>query len=277
LTTRRRLTAAGLTAAVAVTVMDATPAAAGPASIRLQGDAARAAEPDSMRVPYRAAVWHADPARVLPAAWPWQHILVYSLAGALAIAIAWAASWWWRRTRPAPWRRGPYIWVVFLLALLAVAVPVGAAVALLGARLTGNAGTDVPGTVDHGWTGQRRELTLGVPASDGAVEFTVYRVDCTGGGARACRAIVAVRNVSDRPQPWAAELQRLYISDTVWTSADPLAGATANGGMDVFRDPLVPGQRLLATLVFPLPTGAAPTRLELREGAFARGVYLRLP
>jgi hypothetical protein len=232
------------------------------------------AEVGSTRVLDCAAVPDARPSRGAVAAWPWRQIVSYTLVSALAVGVVWAAHRRRRHTHPGTATREPYAWVVFLLAVLALAVPLAVAVAVLAPRMPGASGVGARGVDGGGWTGPHRPLELGVPATDGAVQFTVYRLTCTGTGARTCTAIVALRNVGATPQSWAAQLQRLYTSDTAWVGADPTAGVSANGGADVFKDPIGPRQRLVATLVFPLPSGAAPTRLELREGVFARGVYL---
>jgi hypothetical protein len=223
------------------------------------------------------AVPRPTPRRGVVAAWPWRQILSYALIGALAIGVIRVVHRRWRHNHPTQRTREPYAWVVLLLAVLALVAPLVVAVAVLAPRVTGAGGAGSRGVNGGGWTGQHRALERGVPTADGGVQFTVYRLDCTGADARTCNAVVALRNISGMPQSWAAQLQRLYTSDSAWVGADPAASATANGGADVFKDPIGPGQRLVATLVFPTPAGAAPKRLELREGVFSRGVYLPLP
>ena len=246
---------------------------------------------NSARVFDCAAVRHSAAAGDAGRSGSWRGIVPYALLTALAVALVWAARRRWRRARRAratdsrPGDSGEpdarKVALVALLALLALAVPATVAVAVLVPRLTaaadrGGGGTGAAHTGQGGWTGPHHELERGTPAGDGAVEFTVFRMDCPGAGARACRAVVALRNTSGQPQSWTAGLQRLYTGGGDWVTADPAAGAAANGGADVFLYPVKPGQRILATLVFRVPAEAQPTRLELREGVFARGVYLPL-
>jgi len=128
----------------------------------------------------------------------------------------------------------------------------------------------------HGWTGSRAEATLASPVSDGAAEFTVYSATCTTAKVTTCEVNASIGAPGSAPVQIFRSMQRVYTSETTWVEPDPGATAQANGGLDVFAGQLDPGTRRLVALRFTLPAGAQPVRLELHEGAFARGVYLDL-
>jgi hypothetical protein len=160
-----------------------------------------------------------------------------------------------------------------------------ALVALLGLTILGfalvsrgvnGAVRSVAGPNGGGWSGTRTGLKLGAAGSDGTLEFTVFQAYCTTAKATTCTVDAQLHNTTDTPQFVYAGMQRVYTSDTEWVTPDPAATAQLNGGLDAFVDPLPPGGRRLVAMRFALPPGAAATRVELREGAFARGVYLDL-
>jgi hypothetical protein len=67
-------------------------------------------------------------------------------------------------------------------------------------------------------------------------------------------------------------MQRIYLPNGTWVSADGDATRAANGGRDQFQAPVPAGDRRLATLAFTMPAAEPPVRLELRSGAFSAGV-----
>ena len=93
------------------------------------------------------------------------------------------------------------------------------------------------------------------------MEFTIYQIQCATG--KSCTVIAGLRNTSGQDQQFYNGMQRLYTGPGTWVTPDD-TGA--------FAQPLASGARRLVTMRFTLAAGQRPTRVELREGAFARGV-----
>jgi hypothetical protein len=135
---------------------------------------------------------------------------------------------------------------------------------------------DQPGKA-IGWSGQQTEIALGLPASSEKVEFTLYRWVCLDFDfGPQCIATVAFRNTSDAPQQWFARLQRLQYTDDSWIGADPDLSFIANGSSDLFAAPVAAGERRVASLVYRPAADKTLSRLELRDGAFSRGVAFKI-
>lgn len=128
-----------------------------------------------------------------------------------------------------------------------------------------------------GWSGEQRSIGFGLPAVSQGAEFTLYSWGCadTETGPQ-CTANVAIRNTSATLQQWFARMQRLQFADGSWIGADPQLTFAANGNSDAFTAPLAIGERRLAVLVYQPGENKKLSRLELREGAFARGVAYAL-
>jgi hypothetical protein len=110
---------------------------------------------------------------------------------------------------------------------------------------------------------------------EAAFEFTVYRLACDSEGTaktRTCLVTVDLRNASGAEELWHAGMQRIYLPNGTWVSANEDLTRNANGGRDLFTDPVTVGERRLATLAFIVPAREPPVRLELRSGAFSAGV-----
>ncbi|ASW53962.1 hypothetical protein [Plantactinospora sp. KBS50] len=71
-------------------------------------------------------------------------------------------------------------------------------------------------------------------------------------------------------------MQRLYLPDGNWVSADEAATRAANRNTDQFADPIPPGERLLVPLVFPTTGTTRPTAVELRSSVFSAGARVDL-
>jgi hypothetical protein len=212
------------------------------------------------------------PAWITGLGWWWLVLLGgLALIGFLAYKIPWSRLGHRLQVRSTESRYG------LLPALLAVMLLAGglfAGLALVGPTLTRTAANET--SHGSGWYGERSALTLGLPTSDGVVEFTIHHWNCDKDATdQWCRATVELRNVSDTEQSWFSAMQRLYLDDKVWATPDPAATLAINGGVDVFGK--VPaGVELTAPLAFRIALDAQPHRLELRENRFARGVYLNL-
>jgi hypothetical protein len=128
-----------------------------------------------------------------------------------------------------------------------------------------------------GWSGEQTQISLGLPASSDNVEFTIYRWLCTElDGGLQCMTTVAIRNTSAESRTWFARMQRLQYTDESWIEADPALTLAANGSSDQFAAPLEVGERRVAALVYRPAPDKALSRLELRDGAFARGVAFKI-
>ncbi|NUP34598.1 MAG: hypothetical protein HOU01_23245 [Streptomycetaceae bacterium] len=163
--------------------------------------------------------------------------------------------------------------LMWLPVVLGVVVLFGIAVlglALISRDVKG-AVTAVGGPNGGGWSGPRTGLDIGSSGADANVDFTVYQAYCAGGW---CTVDAAMHNKTDKSQVLYASMQRLYTSDTEWVTPNPPTTLQANGGTDPFAQPLAAGETRLMAIRFTIPMNATPTRVELREGAFARGAYL---
>ena len=172
-------------------------------------------------------------------------------------------------------RRDIASWIPVGLAALGLLAVAAVGLVALAPKMR-SAAESTQSLAGHGWTGPRAEATLASPVSDGAAEFTVYSATCTTAKVTTCDVDASIRAVGSAPVQIFRSMQRVYTSDTTWVEPDPDATTQANGGLDVFAGQLGPGTQRLVALRFTLPAGAQPQRLELHEGAFARGIYLDL-
>jgi hypothetical protein len=202
---------------------------------------------------------------------------------AMAVALVAGGVFWLVRNRGrwVPWmsklvteqRNAVAVWAS---AFAVVVISAGAFLYLTGHARSAVDLQDRPGRA-VGWSGQQTQIALGLPASSEKVEFTLYRWVCleVDSGPQ-CIATVAFRNTSDAPQQWFARLQRLQYTDETWIGADPDLSFIANGSTDLFATPVAKGERRLASLVYRPDPSKALSRLELRDGAFSRGVAFKI-
>ncbi|MCM0678548.1 hypothetical protein NCC78_28320, partial [Micromonospora phytophila] len=178
--------------------------------------------------------------------------------------------------RPAWRRRTPSVWLIVPVAVLVLTGTVGT-VAWTATREVAAIDTDSQPT-SGAWIGQGVNGAVGEPLREAAFEFTVYRVACEPGRrARRCEATVGVRNVTGERQTWHGPLQRAYLPDGNFVSADEQATRAANQGRDVFAQPMAAGSRMVLPLVFTVDGRARPKQLELRSGVFSAGVRVDVP
>ncbi|MEV0156460.1 hypothetical protein AB0H57_22415 [Micromonospora sp. NPDC050686] len=259
----------------------------------------------------------AVPAATVTAAPVWRRTPVLLAASTAALVITAGALWWWqlgRRRRatapppgPAPTRlasglpppgggalrgslypqpaapagrRGrPPVWLVVGVAAVILAGVVGAAAWTATQRVAGIDTQRQP--TGGGWVGRTVTGEVGVPLRETAFEFTVYRVACapaaTAVSDRACEATVGLRNLTPEVQTWHGQLQRAYLPDGNWVSADESATRAANRGRDVFAEPVAAGTRRVLPVVFTVNGTDPPKHLELRSGVFSAGVRVDVP
>jgi Protein kinase domain/Domain of unknown function (DUF4352) len=133
--------------------------------------------------------------------------------------------------------------------------------------------------------GRAREAAtpgLHQPARDGQFEFVVRSVRCglrrvgpelagrTPQG-RFCLVAVSVANVGTEARDFAAGQQHLFGGDGRRHSVDGTATA-ANGSPRLLLSQVNPGNRIAGTLVYDVPPGMRPARMELHDSPFSRGV-----
>jgi Domain of unknown function (DUF4352)/Protein kinase domain len=140
----------------------------------------------------------------------------------------------------------------------------------------------------EGGGGRERAAAAGVgrPARDGQFEFVVRSVRCglrrlgpelarqTPQG-RFCLVALRVANVGAEARDFAAGHQRLLGPDGSRHAVDGAATA-ANGSPRLLYSPVNPGNRIEGTLVFDVPAGMRPARIELHDSPFSRGVTVTL-
>ena len=178
--------------------------------------------------------------------------------------------------RMAPRRGRPPVWLV-VGAATAVLAGVVLAVVWTGTSRVAAIRADRQPT-SGAWVGTGAVGAVGASLRETAFEFTVYRLACAPSGTAPsrCQATVGLRNLTPQDQPWYGPLQRAYQPGGSWVPADEAATRTANGGRDLFAEPVRANQRLLVPLVFTMSGREPPTQLELRSAVFSAGVRVTL-
>lgn len=178
-----------------------------------------------------------------------------------------ATFWGLRRPRPPVWLAVGLAAALTLIVLASTTWTASTQVSEISADREPSSGA---------WVGRTAAGPVGTALRESAFEFTVYRLNCPT-GSQGCRAIVGMRNLTDRGQLWYGQLQRAYLPNGDWVSADVPATRIANAGQDPFAEPVPAGERMIIPLVF-APTGTvAPTRIELRSAVFSAGVSVDVP
>nr|MDT0663019.1 hypothetical protein [Micromonospora sp. DSM 115978] len=172
-----------------------------------------------------------------------------------------------QRVGPPPWVLVGGTAAVLVVLLAVLAGTASTRVTAVGADQRPSSGA---------WVGETTSGPVGAALRDSAFEFTVYRITCPPGTGQ-CEATVGLRNVSGHDQPWHGALQRAYLSDGNWVTLDETATLAANAGRDLFAEPVPADQKRLFPLVFAIPGGEPPTRIELRGDVFSAGVSVDVP
>jgi hypothetical protein len=180
----------------------------------------------------------------------------------------------WGQQPPQPPQRrklsGCLTFGIIVVGILAVAGIIGA--------LTGESPPETPATggIDASPETTAAPATTVAPsktklpalARDGKFEFTVTSFRCSG---TTCRVQVAVENIGDEAQTMFATNQILY--DTQGRRFEADSGASSE---QLFLAQLNPGLSAAGVIVWKVPAGFNPDRLELHDSAFSGGAEVRL-
>ncbi|MFJ3963953.1 DUF4352 domain-containing protein [Streptomyces sp. NPDC090036] len=150
--------------------------------------------------------------------------------------------------------------------------------------IAGSVGGKEPAAVPSAKAATKSEPTpgLGEPVRDGKFEFTVTRlqpgVSHVGGGAYGQDAQgqfflvhMTVRNIGDRAQIFDGSDQKLIDRNGSKYSADVGASLLIDGS-ESFLEQINPGNAVDGIVVFDIPKGADPVRIELHDSLFSGGI-----
>ena len=134
--------------------------------------------------------------------------------------------------------------------------------------------------------GDKAASQLGAPVRDGKFEFTVTKikpgvrqVGDTGFGVKAqgqfVLVSVTVENIGDEPQALFGDSQKLFDAAGREYSADSEAAIYLEDSNSLWEE-INPGNKVDGVIVFDVPKGTDPTRLELHDSLFSGGVEVTL-
>jgi hypothetical protein len=138
-----------------------------------------------------------------------------------------------------------------------------------------------------GTAGQTQEAPrIGNPVRDGKFEFTVRKVDCGKSrigsvdfGVKAqgqfCFVYMKVENIGNEAQTLDGSAQYMFGSTGQRYDADTEAAIYLDDSKTFLED-INPGNAVDGIVVFDIPEGAKPTKLELHDSAFSGGVEVEL-
>jgi hypothetical protein len=127
---------------------------------------------------------------------------------------------------------------------------------------------------------------IGEPAADGKFNFVVNGVDCsatelgdqyfgTTAQGQFCIVDVTITNTGDKAQSFFGDNATLFNAAGQEFSADTEAAIYLQDSASLYEE-INPGNTLNSKVVFDVPTGTAPTSLELHDSAFSGGVTVDL-
>jgi hypothetical protein len=157
-----------------------------------------------------------------------------------------------------------------------------------GAKNTGNTATP-PSSSAPKAAGSKKPAKhvagIGDEVRDGKFAFTVTKVkhgishvgnqylgqDAQG---QYVEVLVKVSNISNKPQTFFGSNQKLYVGKRQYDADD--AASMYLPGSKSLMEPINPGNAVAGTILFDLPVGAKPTKIELYDSAFSGGVTVAL-
>jgi hypothetical protein len=128
-----------------------------------------------------------------------------------------------------------------------------------------------------------KHATVGQPARDGQLEFTVQKMECGKtqvGGQYAnkaaqgqfCLVTVAVKNIGKEARTFSGSSQKAVGAGGVKYENDTSAEIYANTDTKTFLENINPGNQVTGLLVFDIAKDAKITSLELHDSPFSGGV-----
>lgn len=178
------------------------------------------------------------------------------------------------------WKK-PWFWILGIVVVAIVASVAG------GGSDTGTDDGDTASDTSND-SGDEAETTgIGSPAADGKFTFTVNSFECgektlgtnqftrTKAQGEFCIAEVTVENTGDESQLMDGSSQFLYIGDKQY-SADSDAIFADERAEAFFIEEINPGLSVDGIIVWDVPVGSKPDRLELHDSPFSGGVEVNL-
>jgi hypothetical protein len=86
--------------------------------------------------------------------------------------------------------------------------------------------------------------------------------------------LVNVSNISNKPQTFFGTNQKLFVGKQQYDADDGAAVFLKDSKS--LMEPINPGNAVRGTILFDLPRGAKPTKIELHDSAFSGGVTVNL-
>ena len=175
-----------------------------------------------------------------------------------------------------PFYKKPWVWIVGIIAVIVLAQAGG-----------GGDSADVAGGGESVQSDtQKQTAGIGDPVSDGQFTFTVHEFNCgetrVGKGFLAeeaqgqfCIAQMTVENTGDQGTTLDAGSQYAFI-DTKKYEAEPGIGTETAQGKSFFLENINPGNSVDGIVVWDVPKGQKPNRLELHDSLFSGGVEIEV-
>ncbi|KNX38556.1 DUF4352 domain-containing protein [Luteipulveratus halotolerans] len=134
---------------------------------------------------------------------------------------------------------------------------------------------------------EKKGAGIGSPVRDGKFEFTVTKVQSgrksVGGEFLNEKAqgqfvlvTVKVRNTGDETRALSDMNQKVFDANGKSYEANSMAGAVISNDNKVMYEDINPGNQVTGVLVFDMPVGATPAKIELHDSMFSGGVTVDL-
>ncbi|MEN9992835.1 MAG: hypothetical protein RLY83_405 [Actinomycetota bacterium] len=169
---------------------------------------------------------------------------------------------------------------------IALVLIIGISNAANGGKSSGSTDT---GSNTNTSTTEEKPATPGIgdAAVDGKFSFVVTAVKCgiksvgskylnKKAQGQFCQVSLTVENVGKEPQTMFADNQKLFDGEDREFSPDTSAMIYMKDGSDAWVKEVNPGNTLKGSLLFDLPAGAEPSKIELHDDVFSSGVTVTL-
>jgi hypothetical protein len=191
-----------------------------------------------------------------------------------------------------PFWKKPWVWLLAIVLVVILAVVANAASGSSPTNAgqsngsTGNQSSGQGGGGGQSGSSQSSATGIGKPASDGQFTFTVQKFTCgatkIGNGMLAvkaqgqfCVANMTVKNTGNTASTLDSSSQYAYIGDKQYTASSDVVMATPQA-QAFFLQNINPGNSVQGIVVWDVPKGAKPDRLELHDSMFSGGVTVQV-